>query len=101
MAEFVPGVPVQTDVPDIDVSVSPAAPLGVGRHRFQLVVTDDSGNDSEPAVFEVVVRDTTRPTAVIDGPQTVDAGRSFRLSGRRSTDVAPGRIVKYQWTLIS
>jgi hypothetical protein len=101
MAEFRPGVPIVSDTPDIDVTVSPAAPLPVGRHRFQLVVVDDSGNESEPAVHEVIVRDTTRPTAVIDGPRAVDAGRSFQLSGRRSSDPPPGRIVRYQWMLLA
>ena len=34
---------------DDRVTVSPTAPLAPGRHRFQLVVVDDSGNASEPA----------------------------------------------------
>lgn len=100
MPEFRSGQPVQTDVADIDVSVSQAAPLPVGKHRFELVVSDDSGNQSEPAVHEVIVRDATRPTAVIDGPRVVDFGKSFQLSGRRSSDPAPGRIVTYRWTLL-
>jgi len=29
--------------------------LAPGRHRFQLVVTDDAGNQSDPALIEVVV----------------------------------------------
>ena len=101
MAEFRPGQPIQTDVPDIEVTVSPAAPLPVGRHQFQLVVVDDSGNQSQPAVHDVIVRDSSRPTAVIDGPREVDAGRSFQLTGRRSSDLPPGRIVTYVWTLLS
>jgi hypothetical protein len=100
MAEFRPNQPIETDTSDIEVTVSPASPLPVGRHQFQLVVVDDSGNQSEPAVFEVIVRDTSKPTAVIDGPRAVDAGSSFQLSGRRSTDVG-GRIVKYRWTLLA
>ena len=98
MPEFRTGQPVETDTPDVEVTVSPTAPLPAGRHRFQLVVVDDSGNRSEPSTTEVIVRDTTKPTAVIDAPREVDLGRSFQLSGRRSSDIAPGRIVKYIWT---
>ena len=98
MPDFKPGQPVETDAPDVEVTVSPNAPLTAGRHRFQLVVVDDSGNRSEPSITEVIVRDTTKPTAVLDAPREVDLGRSFQLSGRRSSDIAPGRIVKYIWT---
>ena len=98
MAEFKPGEPLETETPDVEVTVTPTAPLPIGRHRFQLVVEDDSGNRSEPVVAEVIVRDTQRPTAVLDAPRQVDFGRSFQLSGRRSTDIAGGRIVKYIWT---
>jgi hypothetical protein len=98
MPEFRTGQPVETDAPDVEVTVSPTALLPAGRHRFQLVVVDDSGNRSDPSITEVIVRDTTKPTAVIDAPREVDLGRSFQLSGRRSSDIAPGRIVKYIWT---
>lgn len=101
MAEFRIGQPIETNSADIEVSIDPASPLPVGRHQFELVVLDDSGNESEPAVHEVIVRDAVRPTAVADGPRVVDSGRSFQLTGRRSSDPAPGRIVKYRWTLLS
>ncbi len=97
MAEFRAGQPVVTNTPDVEVTVAANAPLPAGRHRFQLVVEDDSGNVSEPSITEVIVRDTQKPTAVIDAPREVELGRSFQLSGRRSTDVG-GRIVKYTWT---
>jgi hypothetical protein len=100
MPEFRSGQTVETDVADIEVSVSQAAPLPAGKHRFEPVVVDDSGNQSEPAVHEVIVRDAMRPTAVIDGPRVVDSGKSFQLTGRRSADLAPGRIVTYRWTLL-
>ena len=97
MAELKPGQPLQTDTPEIEVTVTPSAPLSPGRHRFQLVVDDDSGNRSDPAVEEVIVRDTQKPTAVLDAPREVELGRSFQLSGKRSLDIG-GRIVKYTWT---
>jgi hypothetical protein len=101
MAEFFPNKPIETKEPKIEVTVSPNAPLPVGVTRFQLVVVDDSGNESEPNFVEVVIRDTQRPTAVLDAPRQVEAGQSFALSGDRSSDVAPGKVVRYLWTLVS
>ena len=97
MAEFRVGQAVVTDNPEVEVTVEPNAPLSPGRHRFQLVVTDDSGNASDASVAEVIVRDTQKPTAVLDAPREVELGRSFQLSGRRSSDVG-GRIIRYTWT---
>jgi hypothetical protein len=98
MAEFKTGQPVETTTSDVEVTVTPSSPLPAGRHRFQLVVEDDSGNLSAPDTVEVIVRDTQKPTAVLDAPREVELGRSFQLSGKRSSDVATGRIVKYIWT---
>ena len=97
MATFKPGVPVVTAEPTIEVTVTPDAPLPVGRHRFQLVVVDDSGNESAPSVAEVIVRDAQKPTAVLDAPRDVNSGSNFQLSGARSSDIG-GKIVKYVWT---
>lgn len=47
MPEFRAGQPVVTNTPDVEVTVAPNAPLPAGRHRFQLVVEDDSGNSSD------------------------------------------------------
>jgi hypothetical protein len=101
MATFIPGQPVATPSPTIEVTVSPTAPLAPGRHRFQLVVVDDSGNESAPSVAEVVVIDDKKPTAVLDAPARVSFGASFSLSGARSADLPPGRIREYRWMLIS
>ena len=101
MAEFVPGAPITTTSPTVEVTVTPQSPLPPGQHRFQLVVVDNDGNVSDPTFAEVVIKGTDRPTAVIDAPQTVPSGKSFNLSGARSSDVAPGRIVEYRWTLMS
>lgn len=97
MATFVPGETVRTQDPTVEVTVTANAPLPPGRHRFQLVVVDDSGLQSEPAVAEVIVIDSRRPTAVIDAPRTVPFGSSFMLSGAQSADLAPGRITAYNW----
>lgn len=51
MAQFEPNVPVVTDVPRVIVD----AGLKPGDHRFRLVVYDDEGNASQPAVFTVRV----------------------------------------------
>jgi hypothetical protein len=42
----------------------------------------------------VIVRDTQKPTAALDAPREVDLGRSFQLFATRSSDIAPGRIIK-------
>jgi hypothetical protein len=101
MPQFVPGQPIETETPVVEVTVTRDKPLAPGQHRFQLVVTDDSGNVSTPAVVDVIVRDLQRPTAVLDAPRQVETGQSFQLSGSRSTDITPGRIVRYQWTMLS
>lgn len=101
MAIFQPGQPVETTEPVVEVTVTPEAPLATGRHRFQLVVVDDAGNVSDPDVAEVIVRDTQRPTAVLTAPEQVEFGRSFVLDGRRSSDVPPGRVVRFVWTLVA
>src|SRR5262245_43553069 len=100
MATFVMGIPVESDNPVVEVTIDRAAPLPIGRHRFQLVVVDDSGNQSAPDALEVIVRDTTKPTAVLSAPSQVDFGQSFSLDGRRSSDVPPGRLVRYIFTLV-
>lgn len=101
MATFIPGQEVKTDVPTVEVSITPGNPLPPGRHRFQLVVVDDAGNESEPAAVDIVVIDDKKPTAVIDAPASVPFGSSFSLSGARSFDLAPGKIKSYRWLRLS
>lgn len=100
MAEFTFGQTVETKEPVVEVTVNPDRPLPTGRHRFRLVVVDDSGNASLPSDVEVIIRDSELPTAVLDAEPQVEFGRSFKLAGDRSSDVAPGKIVLYQWTLL-
>jgi hypothetical protein len=99
MPQFVTNQTLETTEPEIEVTVNPQAPLPVGRQRFHLVVVDDGGNVSEPDVAEVIVKDTSRPTAVLQAPREVHFGQSFSLSGRQSSDIG-GRIVKYRWSLL-
>ncbi|MCV2352301.1 hypothetical protein [Paucibacter sp. Y2R2-4] len=101
MPNFVTGQEISTSESNVEVTVTPSSPLPPGRHKFQLVVVDDSGNQSEPATVEIVVIDDKKPTAVIDAPATVPFGASFKLSGARSSDLPPGKIVRYQWLRLS
>ncbi|MCC7283152.1 MAG: hypothetical protein IT556_12260 [Acetobacteraceae bacterium] len=108
MPEFKLNTPVVQNDPVVRVEVSATAQLPLGANRFRLVVVDDAGNESDPAFLDVVVRDMAKPTAVLDvvdaNGRRVDAvvpfGSSFILSGGRSSDVAPGRVVEYRFTLV-
>lgn len=100
MANFIIGTAIETTDPTIEVTVDPANPLPVGRHSFQLTVADDSGNLSSPDTVMVIVRDSVNPTAVVSAPSQVEFGAAFQLDGRRSSDIAPGKVVKYVWTMI-
>ena len=79
-------------------------------HVFQLVVVDDSGNNSDTASVTIIVQDTERPTAVVDfideagnrnpAPEVVvPFGKGFRLSGERSSDIG-GAVKVWNWTLL-
>ncbi len=100
MPVFQVGQTITTQQPEVEVTVSPDNPLPIGKLLFQLVVDDEAGNSSKPAVVEIIVRDTQAPTAVIDAPSTVEFGQTFKLSGARSSDVPPGKVVAYHWTLL-
>jgi hypothetical protein len=100
MSQFTVGAPVETEEPAVEVTVDEKTPLPIGKHLFQLVVVDEDGNESAPATVEVVVRDLDAPTAVIKAPTQVPFGQSFMLDGRASSDVPPGQIVKFIWTMV-
>jgi hypothetical protein len=109
-----PGVDtvVTASIPTLVVAASMTSPLGVGKQVFQLVVTDDSGNASEPALVTVIVLDTAKPTAVIDfvdpatgkrdpNPTVSFAfGSPFQLVGDRSSDIG-GVVKSWTWTLLT
>jgi len=101
MANFQIGTHLSTNENSVEVTVAAAAPIVPGVHHFQLVVVDDSGNHSDPATVAVVVKDSVKPTAVITAaPSQVEPGQSFRLDGSKSSDVPPGKIVSFIWTMI-
>ena len=93
----------------LNIAVSNDNALAIGSHTFELMVVDDSGNESLPAQVVVIVRDTTRPTAVLraadsDGrplPRySMEFGTSFMLNAKGSLDSPPGKIVRYSWSLL-
>lgn len=100
MAVFEINVPIETADATILVEVPAEGSLRVGRHRFQLVVVDDSDNRSQPDMVTVIVRDTAAPTAVLTAPESVSLNAPFTLSGQDSSDVGGGRIVRYVWTYL-
>jgi hypothetical protein len=108
MPEFKPNVPVVQKDPLVSVDIKQDAPLPAGKYRFQLVVVDDGNNESDPAFLDVLVKDTERPTAILDmvdanGALTspeVAVGSAFLLSGARSSDVPPGKVAAYRFTLL-
>jgi hypothetical protein len=63
-------------------------------------VEDNSGNQSDPVVATVTVKDTIKPTAIITAPALVQPGQTFSLDGTKSSDVAPGTIAKWIWTML-
>jgi len=112
MAKFVPGTDtaVKSDEAQLDVAASARTPLAPGKHVFQLVVTDDSGNDSASASVTIIVEDQERPTAVVDlidprlgrvsDPEVrVPFGSPFVLTGDRSSDVG-GTVRVWNWQLL-
>lgn len=112
MAQFIPGQTVgevKATEPTLDVLVDQTHPLKVGKYVFQLIVTDDSGNDSSAATVTIVVVDQVKPTAVVEvinaagerlATPTVQIpfGQKFTLTGEHSTDVG-GVVAGYRWTL--
>ena len=100
MAEFIINQEVKTETPTVEVTISPNAPLPLGRHTFRLVVVDDSGNTSVPDEVVVIVADQENPTAVLSAPRTAGLGQSFTLNGERSFDAGGGRITTYLWTYL-
>ena len=100
MAEFVINTDVTTPESRVEVTVTAARPMPLGRQRFRLIVVDDSGNKSAPDEVIVIVADQDAPTAVLRGPRITPSGRNFNLDGSGSVDAGGGRITQYVWTYL-
>jgi len=100
MAEFVINTDVTTVQPAVEVTLSTDKPLALGRHRFRLIVVDDTGNKSVPDDVLVVVADQENPTAILNAPTLVPFGKSFQLDGTASFDVGGGKVAQYVWTYL-
>ena len=99
MPEFRLNQPISTQDPKVEVTVNRDQPLPIGKHRFRLVVIDQAGNESVPDEIEVIVVDSERPTAILEGPERVNFGEGFVLRGDRASD-PNGPIVEYRWELV-
>ncbi len=99
MAIFKLNQPIETNTPVIDVESPADDPLLPGTYIFQLFVVDDQGNKSPPVQAKVVVSDPG-PTAVIRADEKAPFGKPFKLSGEGSSDVPPGKLVSFVWTLV-
>ena len=87
---------VTTPSPNITVSV----PATIGPVTFQLVVTDNLGNQSAPATVTIEIQPA--PVAVLStSTPSVRAGSPIELSAVSSTAAAPGTITSYRCMLIS
>jgi|SRR5436190_24175475 len=101
MANFQVGTKITTPESSVSVDVTPTAPIAPGVHHFQLIVVDDAGNASEPATAQIIIKDSTKPTAVLTiVPSQVDPGVSFRLDGSKSADLPPGKIKEFIWIMV-
>ncbi len=108
MPQFRLNEPIIQPEPLVRVEIPRAEPLPIGANRFRLVVVDDDGVESEPTFLEVIIQAPAAPTAVLDVVDdnqrrldpVVPFGRGFILSGGRSTDVDPGRVVEWRFTLV-
>jgi hypothetical protein len=92
------GPTVVTDTPSHTFPFDAGQPFVIGAHTVQLIVVDDSGNESAPDAERFFVRDTAAPTAILEAPTVVAFGASVPVSGADSVDVG-GSIASYRWTL--
>ena len=89
---------IQVNTSTLVWPVSASTPLAIGKHRFRLVVTDDSGNQSQPAEVQLFVLDTQKPTAVLQAPNQSTPSAPIVLNGSSSVDTGGGVISQWRWT---
>ena len=100
MAQFIIGKDIPTGTSTIEVTINADNALPLGRHRFRLVVVDDSGNTSKADEVVVIVADTAAPTAILRAPTVVSMGQTFSLDGSASFDVGGGKVANWIWTYV-
>ena len=81
MPTLTPGKPITVKDPHLLVENQ----FTPGRYRFQLVVIDEGGLESDPAELVVTVREIVRPTGPIIRPDILD--RIDRLDPIRRTEI--------------
>lgn len=91
--------PRQTSVPTFELPQPAGNPARPGLHRFQLQVTDTSGNVSLPAAIDVLVVDNLAPVAILGAPASIAYGAPLTLHGEHSADIA-GRVVRWRFSRI-
>ena len=100
MATFIINQDVTSETPTVEVTIDPNNPLPPGRHRFRLIVVDDSDNASVGDEVTIIIADQTAPTAVLNAPSVVATGKSFNLDGAKSFDQGGGKVVKFVFTYL-
>ena len=96
MPPIKPDETITTTEPRIEITPTAEVPLPVGTHTFELVVEDDRGQKSRPALFQVTVQ--RPPEAVLEGPtKPVDFGSSFDLDGSGSSTAENASLIAYHW----
>jgi len=100
LEDFPRNTTIETTSSGLEVRFVPGTSLPPGQYRFQLTVTDNAGNHSQPAQVSVTViaaSNTQAPTAVLHLPSTAQVGVPFRLDGGASTAAADLTILRYSW----
>lgn len=100
MPPIKPGQTLDTTEPKLEITPTRDVPLPSGTYTFELVVEDDKGGKSAPVVLNVVVQKTL-PDAVLKGPEKVEVNTPFTLDASGSTAVAPAKLAKFHWRLVS
>ena len=85
--------PVET--PDPNLTIDPDGAFKPGIYTFSLVVTDDLGQASAAAKWQVEVRD--RPQVDLTGPTVVAFNQSIVLTAKQRSG---GPIKSYAWSVV-
>jgi hypothetical protein len=96
---LIPGTPQTSDTPEFVANLGQDQITAGSVLHFSLVVEDDLGNSSQPALLDVTVQ--ALPIASLAGtPATISAGTaSITLEGKNSTPA--GHLKQYKWELVS